>query len=185
MSVKPTDVAISLIQIEPFNFAARWSFSAIPMFILMGCIEQRTRLASEFFYAVRFWLICVYGGLAVATTFSCAGFVDASGSSSAATATMGRIIIPEMLNAKYEKGLVPGVVARAGTLGNMVPPSSTFIIYAIFAEVSVTKLFMARILPGLLTVGAYTLVIMARYRFNPSLAPRIEFDVIWAMLLKL
>ena len=181
---KGPDVAISLVQIEPFHFAAHWSFSAIPMFILMGCIAQHTRLASELFHAARLWLISVPGGLAVAANFSCAGFAAASGSSLATAATMGRITIPEMLNANYDKGLASGVVASAGTVGNMIPPSITFIIYGIFAEVSVTKLFMAGILPGLLTVGIYTFMIITRCWLNPSLAPKIEMDVTWEMRLK-
>jgi C4-dicarboxylate transporter DctM subunit len=89
-----------------------------------------------------------------------------------------------MLNAKYDKGLASGVVASAGTVGNMIPPSITFIIYGIFAEVSVTKLFMAGILPGLLTVSVYTFMIITRCWLNPSLAPRIELDVTWAMRFK-
>ena len=87
---KGAGVAVSLVQIEPFHFAAHWSFSAIPMFILMGCIAQHTRLASELFHAARLWLIKVPGGLAVAANLSCAGFAAASGSSLATAATMGR-----------------------------------------------------------------------------------------------
>jgi len=181
---KGPDIAVHLVRVEPFHFAAHWSFSAIPMFIFMGCIAQHTRLASEMFHAARLWLIGVPGGLAVAANFSCAGFAAASGSSLATAATMGRITIPAMLDAGYEKGLASGVVASAGTVGNMIPPSITFIIFGIFAEVSVTKLFMAGIFPGLLTVTIYALMIMLRCWLNPALAPKIEMDVTWSMRFK-
>jgi C4-dicarboxylate transporter, DctM subunit len=181
---KGVGVAVSLVQIEPFHFAAHWSFSAIPMFILMGCIAQHTRLARELFHAARLWLINVPGGLAVAANLSCAGFAAASGSSLATAATMGRITIPEMLNANYEKGLASGVVASAGTVGNMIPPSITFIIFGIFAEVSITKLFLAGILPGLLTVFIYTVMIVVRCTLNPSLAPKVNLTVTWDMRFK-
>lgn len=178
------DVAVNLIRIEPFHFAAHWSFSAIPMFILMGAIAQHTRLATEMFHAARVWLFGVPGGLAVAANFSCAGFAAASGSSLATAATMGRIAIPQMLDAGYQKGLASGVVASAGTVGNMIPPSITFILFGIFAEVSVTKLFMAGILPGLLTVSVYASMIILRCWRNPSLAPKVQMDVTWASRFK-
>ena len=177
-------IAINLVRIEPFHFAAHWSFSAIPMFIFMGCIAQHTRLAGEMFNAARLWLAGVPGGLAVAANFSCAGFAAASGSSLATAATMGRITIPEMLDAGYQKGLASGVVASAGTVGNMIPPSITFIIFGIFAEVSVTKLFMAGILPGLLTVTIYAVMIILRCWLRPALAPRTETKATWAMKFK-
>jgi C4-dicarboxylate transporter DctM subunit len=175
------DIAMHLVRIEPFHFAAHWSFSAIPMFILMGCIAQHTRLASELFNAARLWLAWVPGGLAVAANFSCAGFAAASGSSLATAATMGRITIPEMVDAGYDKGLASGVVASAGTVGNMIPPSITFIIFGIFAEVSVTKLFMAGIFPGLLTISIYACVIIVRCWLKPALAPRTTLNISWSM----
>ena len=111
--------------------------------------------------------------LAVAANLACAGFAAASGSSVATAAAVGRIAIPEMLNAGYDKALATGVVASAGTLGALIPPSILFVIYGIFAEVSIVKLLIAGLLPGLLTPAVYTIMILVRCSLNPNLAPRL------------
>jgi C4-dicarboxylate transporter, DctM subunit len=83
--------------------------------------------------------------------------------------------VPEMLKHKYDKGLATGVCASGGTLDALIPPSITFVIYGVFAEVSVPRLLIAGIVPGLLTAAVYMIMIMARCWLNPSLAPRVEF----------
>ena len=171
-AVRGWSVAASALQSEPFDFASRWSFSAIPMFILMGAIVHNAGIARDIFNAARVWLRNVPGGLAVSANLACAGFSAASGSSLATAAAMGRIAIPEMKAAGYDIRLATGVVASAGTLGVMIPPSITFLIYAIFAEVSVGKLFIAGILPGLLTAITYSTLIVGLCTIKPELAPR-------------
>ncbi len=109
----------------------------------------------------------------MAANLACAGFAAASGSSVATAAAMGRIAIPEMLKAGYDKALATGVVASAGTLGALIPPSILFVIYGIFAEVSIVKLLIAGLLPGLLTAAVYTIMILVRCSLNPNLAPRL------------
>lgn len=165
------DVAAGLLRTEPYEFAANWSFTAIPMFLLMGSIAYRTGMTSSLFHVGRVWLGRLPGGLAVATNFACAGFAAASGSSVATAAAMGQIAIPEMNRMKYDKALTTGVVASAGTLGGMIPPSIGFIVYGIFAEVSITKLFISGIIPGVMTALVYAIMIVARCKLNPSLAP--------------
>jgi tripartite ATP-independent transporter DctM subunit len=93
---------------------------------------------------------------------------------------MARIAIPEMTRYGYHKGLATGVVASAGTLGSMIPPSIGFILYGIFAEVSISKLFIAGILPGLLTAAIYAIMIVTRCRLNPKIAPTLTETVTWA-----
>src|SRR5258705_5952429 len=88
---------------------------------------------------------------------------------------MPRLAIPEMLKHGYEKGLAAGVVASAGTLAALIPPSILFVLYGIFAEVSIAKLLIAGILPGLLTAAIYAIMILIRCKLDPSLAPLIEF----------
>lgn len=132
------------------------------------------------FHAARLWLGALPGGLAVAATFACAGFAAASGASIATAAAMGRITIPEMLKVKYDKGLAAGVVASAGTLGTLIPPSILMVLYGIFAEVSIGKLFIAGILPGILTATVYAGMIILRCHLNPALAPNIDFKATWA-----
>ncbi|MCC2097157.1 MAG: TRAP transporter large permease [Hyphomicrobiales bacterium] len=165
------DVSAGLLRTEPYEFAANWSFSAIPMFLLMGAIAFRTGMTSSLFKVGRIWLGALPGGMAVATNFACAGFAAASGSSVATAAAMGQIAIPEMNRLGYDKSLSTGVVASAGTLGGMIPPSIGFIIYGIFAEVSISKLFVAGIIPGLMTAAVYAAMIILRCKYNPALAP--------------
>jgi tripartite ATP-independent transporter DctM subunit len=84
---------------------------------------------------------------------------------------MGRLTIPEMIRANYDRGLATGVVASAGTLGSMIPPSIAFVLYGIFAEVSISKLFIAGVLPGLLTAAVYAIMIVTRCTLNPEIGP--------------
>jgi tripartite ATP-independent transporter DctM subunit len=116
------------------------------------------------------------GGLAVATNWACAGFGAASGSSVAAAAVMARLAVPEMLKQKYDKGLATGVCASGGTLDALIPPSISFVIYGIFAEVSVAKLLIAGIMPGILTAVFYMLMIIGRCWLNPSLGPPLVVE---------
>jgi tripartite ATP-independent transporter DctM subunit len=144
------------------------------MFILMGAVAHHSGISTALFTAARLWFGRLPGGLAVATNFACAGFAAASGSSIATSAAMGRIAIPEMLRQGYDKGLAAGVVTSAGTLGALIPPSILFILYGIFAEQSITRLLIAGILPGLLTAGVYTVMIIVRCILNPKLAPKLD-----------
>jgi C4-dicarboxylate transporter, DctM subunit len=169
-------VALSLFEDTPFAFAASWDLTAIPMFLLMGAIANNSGISTDLFQAARLWFGRMPGGLAIATNMASAGFAAASGSSIAATAAMARLAIPEMLRHGYDKGLAAGTVASAGTLAALIPPSILFILYGIFAEVSITKLLIAGILPGLLTAAVYAGMIMIRCAINPSLAPPIEID---------
>ncbi|MCW5747317.1 MAG: TRAP transporter large permease subunit [Alphaproteobacteria bacterium] len=163
--------ALSAIKNIPFEFAANFEISALPMFILMGTIALHTKLTTSLFDAARVWLGRLPGGLAIATNYACAGFAAASGSSLATTIAMGRLAVPEMRRHNYDPGLATGVIAAAGTLGSLIPPSILMVIYAIFAEVSIPKLFLAGFLPGLLTAFVYMVMILARCRLNPQLAP--------------
>lgn len=175
--VRNSSVAFSVMQSTPFEVAGSWDLSAIPMFILMGSIAHNTGISVALFRAARLWLSALPGGLAVATNFAAAGFAAASGSSVATAATMGRLAIPEMLKAGYAPSLAAGVVASAGTLGALIPPSVMFVLYGIFAEVSITKLLIAGVIPGLLTAAIYALMIIGRCWLNPSIAPPVRLDL--------
>ena len=170
-ALKGWSVAGGMLRTEPFDFAAHWSFSAIPMFLLMGSVAHHSGISTALFRAARLWLGGLPGGLAVAANFACAGFSAASGSSIATTAALGRISVPEMVKAGYDPGLATGTVASAGTLGAMIPPSIAFVLYGIFAEVSISKLFLAGVLPGIMTALIYATMIIVRCKINPSLGP--------------
>lgn len=165
------NLALAVIRDTPFSFAASWDLSAIPMFLLMGSIASNAGIAAGLFRAARAWFGGLPGGLAVATNWACAGFGAASGSSIAAAAVVARIAVPEMLKAKYDKGLATGVCASGGTLDALIPPSITFVIYGIFAEVSVAQLLLAGVMPGILTAVIYMIMIIGRCWWNPELAP--------------
>lgn len=163
----------------PQEFAASWELSAVPMFLLMGGIAYHSGMTNSLYHAARVWLSWVPGGLAVATNFACAGFGATSGSSLATTVAMGRIGVPEMLKYRYDPGLATGACASAGTLAGLIPPSIGMIIYGILAEQSVARLFIAGILPGLLTATAFAALIIIRCRLNPALAPPIHEKQDW------
>src|SRR4030095_2604428 len=165
------NVAMSSLSDTPFVFAASWDLSAIPMFLLMGAIAGNSGIGTALFRAAYAWFGALPGGLAVATNWACAGFGAASGSSIAAAAVMARLAVPEMLKHKYDKALATGVCASGGTLDALIPPSILFVVYGVFAEVSISKLLLAGILPGLLTAAVYMVMIMVRCWLNPSLAP--------------
>lgn len=173
-ALRGVEVALSVIRTVPFDFAAHWELTAVPMFLLMGAFAYYSGISGALFTAARLWFSALPGGLAVASNFACAGFAAASGSSMATAAAMGRIAIPEMLRAGYDKGLATGTVASAGTLGAMIPPSILFVLYGIFAEASISKLLIAGIFPGILTAVVYASMIIIRCRLNPNLAPKVD-----------
>ncbi len=179
--LRDVDVAIGVIKDTPYEFSASWTLTAIPMFLLMGSIAHNSGISHSLFVAARLWFSALPGGLAVATNMACAAFAAASGSSVATAAAMGRIAIPEMLRHGYDKALATGVVASAGTLGSLIPPSILFVLYGIFAEVSIVKLLIAGVFPGLLTAAVYTIMIIARAKINPSIAPRLSDEEIAAL----
>jgi tripartite ATP-independent transporter DctM subunit len=173
--LRDLNVALSVLRDTPFVFAASWDLSAIPMFLLMGAVAGNSGIGTALFRAAVAWFGKLPGGLAVATNWASAGFGAASGSSVAAAAVMARLAVPEMLKHKYDKGLATGVCASGGTLDALIPPSISFVIYGIFAEVSIVKLLLAGILPGILTATVYMMMIIGRAWLNPSLAPPVEF----------
>jgi tripartite ATP-independent transporter DctM subunit len=176
--------AFGLVTAVPYDFAAHWTLSAIPMFLLMGYICYQADITRGIFKAARVWLSFLPGGLAVASVGGAALFSAAAGSSLACAAAMGRIAVPEMLKRNYDPGLSTAVVAAAGTMGSLIPPSIILIVYGILAEVPISKLFLAAIVPGLLTMVGYILVIVIRVKVNPDLAPPIDESTNWAKRLE-
>ena len=158
----------------PYQFAANWVLSSVPMFLLLGFICYHTRLTEGLFAAARLWLGRLPGGLGVAAIAGSAGFAAVSGSSIACSATMGRIAVPEMVKGRYDPGFATGIVAVAGTIGALIPPSIIMILFGIVAQESIAALFLAGIAAGLITTLAYVMLVIVRVRLNPSLAPPAE-----------
>ena len=165
--------AWGIVTAVPFNFVGDWNLTAIPMFLLMGYVASSTGMTSGLFAAMRIFLSRLPGGLAVASVGACGMLSAASGSSVAVSAAFARIATPEMLRYRYDPGLAAGVVASAGTLGSLIPPSILMLLYAYVAEVSVAKVFVAGILPGILSALMFAAMIIVRVKLNPKLAPPV------------
>jgi C4-dicarboxylate transporter, DctM subunit len=157
----------------------KWEYVALPLFILMGEILYRSGISEKLFKSLVPWLYRLPGGLLLMNIISCTLFAAVSGSSAATTATVGRITLAEFDKLGYDKRLAMGSLAGAGTLGFLIPPSLIMIVYAILAEVSIGKMFMAGVLPGLLLAGIYSSYIIYRGIKNPEIAPRTQESYSW------
>lgn len=163
--------AMALIESNAFDFIHSYSLSMIPLFIAAGHIAYHSRITTDIYEAVRVWLAKMPGGLAIASLFGCGGFSAITGSSLACASSMGRICVPEMLRFGYNKQLATSTVAMGGTLGSLIPPSVLFILYGMFTEQSVNKLFLAGVLPGILTICGFILVVVIWAMVRPDHAP--------------
>ena len=152
--------AIGVLANTPYEFIASWTLSAVPMFLLMGFIAYHGGLTAGLFDAAKVGLRKVPGGLGIAAIVACSGFAAVCGSSLATAASLGRIAIPEMVRAGYKPSIAAGTLAAGGTIGALIPPSILMIIYGVFAETSVTQVFMGGISVGLLTALSYAIVIL-------------------------
>ena len=157
----------------------KWEYVALPMFILMGEILYRSGISEKLFNALVPWLYRLPGGLLLMNIISCTLFAAVSGSSAATTATVGRITLAELDKLGYDRRIAMGSLAGAGTLGFLIPPSLIMIVYAILAEVSIGKMFMAGILPGLLLASNYAAYIIYRGIRTPEIAPRMQESYSW------
>lgn len=164
----------SLVFSNSFDLIHSYDLSMIPLFVALGHIAYRAEITTAIYHAARVWLAKVPGGVAMASVVGCGGFSAISGSSIACASTMGRICSPEMLSMGYDKRLATASVAAGGTLGSLIPPSVLFIIYGIFTETSISALFLAGVLPGILSLLGFLFVIWLWVRSRPQDAPRYE-----------
>ena len=149
-----------------------WELSAIPLFIWMGEIIFRTDISDRLFRGLSPFVQWMPGRLLHTNILGCTLFAAVSGSTSATTATVGKITTAALAERKYNNSLSVGSLAGAGSLGLLIPPSIVMIIYGVLAEVSIAKLFAAGIIPGLLVAFVYSMYIIIRCLIDPSLAPR-------------
>lgn len=164
--------AFGALKVIPYEFAASWELSSVPMFLLLGYLAYHTGITAGMFDAARVWLSRLPGGLAVASIFGASGFAAVTGSSVATAAAMGRIAVPEMMRHGYDRRLATGTVAAAGTIGALIPPSILLILYGIIAQVPINQLFMGGAAIGLLTALAYVVVVVIWATIRPGAAPR-------------
>jgi tripartite ATP-independent transporter DctM subunit len=144
---------------------------ALPLYLLMGQLITRSEIASDVYDCVYKWLGRMPGGLAITSVVSCAAFGAVSGGSIPAVATIGPMSMPSMRKYKYSDSLASGSIASAGTLGILIPPSIFLVVYGIWTETSVGKLFIAGIIPGVLMMLAFVLVIFVMCVVKPELGP--------------
>jgi tripartite ATP-independent transporter DctM subunit len=167
--------AVDLLAKDFYDTFASYAFVVVPLFVLMGQIAFNSGIAEKMYGTSRKFVGHVPGGLAMATVVGATIFKAISGSSLATAATFSSVAIPEMDKYGYDRRLSTGVVASVGTLGFLLPPSGTLIILAMITDQSISKLFLAGILPGLLIAALFLATIAVWCRLNPSLAPRGPF----------
>lgn len=165
--------AMGILANTPYSFAAKWTMSAVPMFLLMGFVAYHTGLTAGLFDAAKALLARLPGGLAISSILACSGFAAVSGSSLANSAAMGRIAIPEMIKAGYKPSIAAGCIAAGGTIGALIPPSILMIIYGVIAETSIVQVFLGGIVIGLLTAVSYCVVILTIAWARPDVLPRL------------
>ncbi|MBF0111240.1 MAG: TRAP transporter large permease subunit [Desulfamplus sp.] len=146
---------------------------AIPLFIFIGCMLEKSGIADEIFDMIYKWLGPVPGGLAIGTVFICVVFAAMVGVVGAATVTMGLIALPAMLKRNYKSTLAVGCISGGGALGFLIPPSVTMIVYASLSNLSIGKMFLAGVVPGLLLSSLFIIYIFVRSIIDPTLAPPI------------
>ncbi|MCY3985202.1 MAG: TRAP transporter large permease subunit [Roseovarius sp.] len=155
--------------------SSSWTLTALPLFIWMGEILYRTRLSEDMFRGLSPWLARLPGGLVHTNIVGCTVFAAVSGSSAATLTTVGKMSIPELRNRQYPENMIIGTLAGAATLGLMIPPSLTLIVYGVTINESITKLFMAGVLPGLVLAAMFmsyvAIVSMVSKKYNPTPEP--------------
>ena len=152
--------------------ASSWTLTALPLFVWMGEILFRTRLSESMFRGLAPWVTWLPGRLLHTNVIGCAIFAAVSGSSAATCATIGKMSLPELGKRGYPEGITIGSLAGAGTLGLLIPPSIIMIVYGVAADVSIAKLFIAGVLPGILLAALFSGYLMAWALMNPGKVPR-------------
>jgi len=171
MIKRTPEAAFNAFASTAFTQTTNFTVIAIPMFMLMGEMVSLSGLSDDLFNAAEKWLGRLPGGLAIASVGGCAGFGAVCGDSMATVITMSSVALPAMKKNNYDMSLACGSLAAGGTLGILIPPSMGFIFFSMITEVSVGKLFVAGILPGLLLTFIFMVIIAVQVKRNPSLAP--------------
>jgi tripartite ATP-independent transporter DctM subunit len=154
--------------------SSSWELAALPMFIWMGEILYRTKLSEQMFDGLSPWLSKVPGRLMHTTILGCGIFGSVSGSSAATCATIAKVALPELEKRGYDRNIALGSLAAAGGLGILIPPSITMVVYAVAADASVIRLFLAGFLPGFLLMGLFSGYIIWWSLRNPDKVPPAE-----------
>jgi C4-dicarboxylate transporter DctM subunit len=165
---------LNLLAKDVFDVFSSYGFTVIPLFVLMGQVAFNAGIAKRLYNASYKFVGHIPGGLAMATVAGATAFKAICGSSPATAATFASVAVPEMDRYNYDKKLSAGIVATVGTLGILMPPSVTLIVFGIITEQSIGKLFLAGIIPGLIIAFFFIIIIYGWCKINPSLGPKGE-----------
>lgn len=169
--IAPSAAVVKLVH-TPIELVMNYGFAVLPLFLLMAHVCFVAGLSSDLYRIASKWLGQFKGGIGMATVAASAGFAAMSASSTATAATIGLVAMPEMKKLGYSSTLAAGTVTAGGTLGILIPPSATLIIYGIMTETSIGQLFVAGIVPGLMEASFYIITIYILCSLNPALGPR-------------
>ena len=164
----------SLLATTVWDSSWNWALTALPLFVWMGEILFRTRLSSDMFNGLAPWLSRLPGGLFHVNIVGCGVMAAVAGSSAVTCATVGRMSIPELKKRGYDEALSIGTLAGSGTLGLLIPPSIMLIVYGVIAQQSISRMFIAGVLPGIVIILIFMTYVMIRTTIDPSLAPKEE-----------
>ncbi|MDH3580437.1 MAG: TRAP transporter large permease subunit [Hyphomicrobiales bacterium] len=153
--------------------ATAFELAAVPLFIFMGAMMERSGMAERLFEAIHLWTRRLPGGLAVGTIVMCVVFAASSGVIGATETVVGMLAIPVMMKYAYDKGLISGTICAGGSLGTIIPPSVVVVVLGPVADVSVGTLFVGMIFPGLILAGLYLIYIIGWCTIRPSAGPRL------------
>jgi len=171
--------SLGVLSLIPFSTTASFTVAVLPLFILMGHFAVQGGIAEEMYRAVTAWLGRIRGSLAMATTTACAVFGVACGSSVATAATFTKLSLPEMEKYGYSPRLSCGSIAAGGTMAALIPPSGIMIVYSLFTKVSIGRMFIGGIIPGIITAILYAGVIYLMVQLFPRLAPMPMSETSW------
>ncbi len=165
--------AVNIVPTRIFGLMVNYLLAAIPLFIFMACILERSGLIGEIYEMVYQWLAWLKGGVATATVAACTMMAAMVGVIGASEVTMGVIALPQMLRRKYDKYIACGSILAGGTLGILIPPSVMLIVYGMVDNSSIGQLYAGAILPGFLLATLFAIYITIRSYINPKLGPPI------------
>ena len=153
--------------------ASNFVLAAVPLFIFMGAMMERSGIAERLFEAIHLWTRRLPGGLAIGTILMCVVFAASSGVIGATETVVGMLAIPVMLKYAYDKGLISGTICAGGSLGTIIPPSVVVVVLGPVADVSVGDLFVGMIFPGLIMAGLYIVYVLGRCALQPEAGPAL------------
>ncbi len=166
------DAAMTVAGQQILELSTSYQFAVLPLFMLMGVFVTKSGIADNMYDVASKWLGQLRGGLALSTVAACGGMAAISGSSMATAATMTKVAVPAMRRYRYDDAFSAGTVAAGGTIGILIPPSGALIIYGLLSETDIARLFMAGLIPGIISILFYIVAIQVVCLIKPVWAPR-------------